>query len=250
MTDLRETCADRGAARFRDVAGEIDLIGPSKARDLLTGIGWLSQQPEEFQDQVFRHAVSVKYRAGEVIYRLGDPVGGIYGFVSGGVIASVAPPQATPQLMHVLTPGSWTGEGPFLSRQPRRLALQAAIDTAAIYLPLEQMDQMAGRDPMATRRFTQILMMNLDLALKAFYDLQDPDEHRRIARALRRVAALEQVPIPLAQAALGMLSNTSRKTVNAALKRFAEKGWVRTAYRSIIVNDLKALTRFAESGRD
>ena len=33
----------------------------------------------------------------------------------------------------------------------------AAIDTAAIYLPLDCMDQMAGRDPMATRRFTQIL---------------------------------------------------------------------------------------------
>ena len=106
---------------------------------------------------------------------------------------------------------------------------------------------MAGRDPMATRRFTQIVMINLDIVMKAFYDMQEPDECRRIARALRRVAALENTPIPLAQDALGMLSNASRKTVNAALKRFADAGWLKKAYRSITVTNLEALTRFAES---
>jgi CRP-like cAMP-binding protein len=228
---------------------EKDLVGPSRARDILSGIGWLSRQPESFQDEVFRHAVPVQYAAGDAIYRVGEKPGGIYGFVSGAVIASMAPGQSIPQILHVLTPGGWTGEGCFFSRQPRRIEMQAAIDTAAIYLPLEQMDQMAGRDPVATRRFTQIMMMNLDLVLRAFYDMQDPDEYRRIARALRRVAAHENTPIPLAQAALGMLSNASRKTVNAALKRFGEEGWVRNAYRSIVVTDLKGLARFAESGR-
>jgi CRP-like cAMP-binding protein len=230
--------------------GECDVVGPSRARDILSSIGWLSAQPEEFQDEVFRRAVPVKFRAGDVVYRIGDPPGGVYGFVSGAVTASVAPRNALPHLLHVLTPGGWTGEGSFLSRQQRRVGLQAAIDTTAVYLPLEQMDQMAGRDPMATRRFTQILMMNLDLVLNAFYDLQDADEHRRIARALRRVAALENTPIPLAQAALGMLSNASRKTVNLALSRFADKGWVKVAYRSVIITDLDALTRFAEGGPD
>lgn len=226
------------------------MVGPSRARDILSAIGWLSLQPEEFQDEVFRRAVPIKYRAGDVVYRIGDPPGGIYGLVSGAVTVSVAPRNALPQLLHVLTPGGWTGEGSFLSRQQRRVSLQAAIDTAAVYLPLDQMDQIAGRDPMATRHFTQILMMNIDLVMNAFYDLQDPDEHRRIARALRRVAALENTPIPLAQAALGMLANASRKTVNLALHRFAEKGWVKVAYRSVIITDLERLERFAEGGRD
>jgi CRP-like cAMP-binding protein len=237
-------------SRAEPPVGEQDLVGPSRARDILSGIGWLSAQPEEFQAEVFRRAVPVRFGAGDVVYRIGDPPGGIYGLVTGAVTASVAPPNALPHLLHVLTPGGWTGEGSSLSRQSRRIALQAAIDTAAVYLPLEQMDQMAGRDPMATRRFTQILMTNLDMVMTAFYDLQDPDEHRRIARALRRVAALENTPIPLAQAALGMLSTASRKTVNQALRRFAESGWVKTSYRSVIITDLKALTRYAEGGQD
>lgn len=228
--------------------GGVEMIGPSKARDVLSNIGWLSRQPEEFRSEVFRRAVLVKSQAGEVIYRLGDPVGGIYGIVSGAVTVSVAPPNATPQLLHVLTPGGWTGEGSFLSREPRRVTLLAAIETTCAYLPLDAMDQMASRDPMATRRFTQILVMNLDIVLRAFYELQEPDEHRRIAYALRRIASMENAPIPLAQAALGVLSNASRKTVNATLQRFNEAGWVKTAYRSVTVTNLAALGRFAEGG--
>jgi CRP-like cAMP-binding protein len=226
------------------------VVGPSRARAILSSIGWLSLQPEEFQQEVYSRALPVRYRAGEVIYRIADPMGGVYGFVSGAVVVSVAPPNALPNILHVMTSGTWTGEGCFLSRQPRRVGLQAATETDAVYLPLEQMDQMAGRDPLATRRFTQIVMMNLDTVLLAFHDLQDPDEHRRVARALRRITALENTPIPLSQSTIGMLANASRKTVNRALRRFREAGWVRTAYRSIVITDLERLRRFAESDKN
>jgi CRP-like cAMP-binding protein len=224
------------------------LIASAKAREVLGGSGWLSLQPEEFRDEVLRRALPVKYGAGDVIYRIGDPLGGIYGVVSGAVIANVAPPKATPLLVHVLTPGGWTGEGPYLSRQPRRLELRAAMDTSAVYLPLEMMDQMTERNPAAARCFTQIVMMNLDVVLRAFHDLQDPDEYRRIARALRRLTGGVAKPIPLSQAALGILANASRKTVNAALQRFTKSGWVKKGYRSIAIIDPVALSRFAESG--
>jgi CRP-like cAMP-binding protein len=226
------------------------MVGPSRARDILSSIGWLSRQPEAFQDEVFRRSVPVRYSAGDVIYRLGDPPGGIYGVVSGAVIASVAPPRALPHIVHVLTSGDWTGEGSFLSREPRRIELRAGLDTKAVYLPLEAMDHMAARDPQAIRNFVQILIASLDIVIRASYDLQDPDEHRRIARALRRIMPFENTPIPLAQAALGILSNTSRKTVNAALQRFEKSGWVKRGYRSITITHMKRLTRFAEIAPD
>jgi len=231
-------------------AWEEDLVSPSRARDILSNVGWLSRQPEPFQEEVFRRLVPMRYAAGDIIYRVGDPLGGIYGCVSGAVIAKGAPPRALPQILHILTPGGWTGEGSFLSREPRRIELQAALDTQAVYLPLDVMDAMAARDPQAIRYFVQMMIVNLDIVLHASYDLQDPDEHRRIARALRRIMALENVPIPLAQAALGILSNASRKTVNAALQRFEKSGWVKRGYRSITITDMKRLTQFAESGSD
>jgi CRP-like cAMP-binding protein len=242
IADLPDEPIDAGLP-----AREEDLVGPSRARDILSSVGWLSRQSEPFQDEVFRHAVPVQFVAGDVIYRLGDKPGGIYGFVSGAVIASMAPGRSIPHILHVLTPGGWTGEASFLSREPRRIELKAALDTKAVYLPLDAMDHMTARDPRVLRNFVQILIINLDTVMRASYDLQDPDEHRRIARALRRVMTLENTPIPLAQAALGILANASRKTVNAALQRFEKSGWVKRGYRSITITNMKRLTRFAES---
>jgi CRP/FNR family cyclic AMP-dependent transcriptional regulator len=236
-------------AMGRDMPEE-DLIGASRARDVLSQLGWLARQPAGFREEVLQRAVPAKFGAGDVVYRLGDPIGGIYGVVSGALVASVAPPRALPQILHVLTPGDWTGEGSFLSREPRRIELRSVLDTQVAYLPLDAMDQMAARDPSAMRNFVQILMMNLDIVLHAFHDLQDPDEHRRVARALRRIAAVEHAPIPLAQAALGLLANVSRKTVNAALQRFAKAGWIRKAYRSVTITDMQGLTGFAENTAD
>lgn len=226
------------------------LIGPSRSRDVLSSIGWLSRQPEAFQDDVFRRAVPVCHSAGDVICRMGDPQGGIYGVVSGAILVSIGPAKAVPHILHVLTTGSWFGEEPFLSREPRRSELRAALDCSAIYLPLDAMDQMAARDPLVIRNFVQVQLINLDILMCACYDLQDRDEHRRIARALRRIMTLENTPIPLAQAALGMLSNASRKTVNAALQRFENSGWVRRGYRSVTITDMQRLTQYAESGSD
>jgi len=223
------------------------LVGPSRARDILSSIGWLSRQPEAFQDEVYRRSVPVRFAAGDVIYRVNDPLGGMYGIVGGAVVVSIGPANAAPRIMHVLTSGSWIGEGPFLSREPRRVGLRATLDTSAIYLPLDAMDQMAARDPLVLRNFVQVLLGNLDYLMRSSYDLQDPDEHRRIARALRRIMTLENTPIPLSQSALGMLSNASRKTVNAALQRFEKAGWVKRGYRSVTITDMKRLMQYAES---
>ncbi len=225
MTDLRETCADRGAAPVRGVPEEIALIGPSKARDLLASIGWLSEQPDEFQDQVFRRAVSVKYRAGEVIYRLGDPGGRHLRFRQRGSHRERRAARCDAATDARADAGQLDRRGvvPEPPAAPHRVA---GRDRHRRRLPAARADGPDGRtrpdgdapvhaDPDDESR---------PGAEAPSTTCQDPDEHRRIARALRRVAALEQVPIPLAQAALGMLSNTSRKTVNAALKRFAEEG--------------------------
>lgn len=88
--------------------------------------------------------------------------------------------------------------------------------------------------------------INLDILVRAFYDLQIPDEDRRLAAALRRISPVEDRPIPLSQTELGLVSNVSRKQVNAALKKFEIAGWISKGYRTITIADLQALSQFAE----
>lgn len=225
------------------------MVGLAEAKKILTSVGWLSQQPKEFQADVLRRSNLMRFAPGDVVYRHGGPLGGIYGLVAGAVTATTAPPIATPRLLHLGRPGFWVGEGCFLSREPRRVGIQAVVETWMMHLPLDAMDQMERQDPMIVRRVVQILMMNLDVLVEAFYQLHKPDEDRRIAAALQRITPTVNTPVPLSQTELGSMSNTSRKQVNAALKRFADAGWLTRGYRSIIIKDIEGLRRFS-AGED
>lgn len=222
----------------------------AKAKEILTSVGWLSQQPEAFQAEILRRSILMRFAPGDVIYRLGDPLGGVYGLVSGAVTVTTSPPVATPRLFHVGVPGSWIGEGPFLVREPRRVGMQAVVETWMMHLPLEAMDQIAARDPAAIRHFIKILMINLDILVRAFYDLQNPSDNFRVASALLRITSATDEAVPLSQAELGVVSNTSRKQVNAALKQFEAAGWLARGYRTIAITDRQALHRFTERERE
>lgn len=224
------------------------MVSQVEAKRILTSAGWLSLQPETFQTEVLRRAHLICFAAGDVVYRLGDPLGGVYGLVAGAVAVSTSPPAAMPRLFHVGMPGSWIGEGPFLSRQPRRVGMQAAVETWMLYLPLAEMDEMEREDPSVVRRFAQILLMNLDILVRAFDALQHPNDTRRVALALLRVVPQEGKALPLSQSDLGTIAHASRKQVNAALGKFADAGWLTKGYRSVTLCDMAALGRFADGG--
>ncbi|WP_420992402.1 Crp/Fnr family transcriptional regulator [Cupriavidus sp. 30B13] len=227
--------------------GVMAKVDRAQAERVLARVGWLSQQPKAFQAQVLQRSVLMRFGPRETIYRCGDPLGGVYGIVQGAVTVTTAPPAATPRLLHLGMPGSWIGEGCFLVREPRRVGMQAAMESWVMHLPLDAMDQIASQDALAVRHFTRILMQNLDILVRAFYDLQNPDEHRRVALALLRISPAAGNAIPLSQADLGVMSNTQRKGVNAALQRFAAAGWVSKRYRSVTLTDIGALRRFASA---
>jgi CRP/FNR family transcriptional regulator, cyclic AMP receptor protein len=221
------------------------LIKRDVAESILRQNGWLSYQPESVQSEVLRRAVMLHFSPGESIYRFGDDLGGIYGLVTGTVTVNTAPPDNAPQLIHIGALGAWTGEGCFLTRQPRRLELCALVDTWLMHLPLDQMDQMASADPMVAHNFGQIIMSNVDALIRVIHDLQKPDPDRRIASVLQRMTWSGERPLPLTQTEIGTMARASRRQVNVALKRFAENGWLKTSYRSITILNAQKLRLFA-----
>lgn len=126
--------------------------------------------------------------------------------------------------------------------------MRAAVDTAMVHLPLSAMDQIAAEDPLAVRCFIQILMINLDILVRAFYEMQDPDDARRVAAALHRIGPRPDTPVPLSQADLGIIARVKRTRVNLVLKQFEAAGWLARGYRSVTVRNLPALGRFSAGG--
>jgi len=220
-------------------------INRDRADQIMGGTGWLSFQPEPFRAMVLRRSILMDFAPGDFAFRFADPPGGIFGLVSGVVAVNTSPPTATPRLIHVASPGFWTGEGAYLTRQPRRVDMQAIAPTKLMHLPLSVMDQMEADEPRVVRNFAQIIMINVDTLIRIVHDLQQPDAARRIAAVLNRAGAAGGPPMPLSQTELGAMANASRKQVNAALQRFARSGWLTSAYRAMTIHDSGALGRFA-----
>jgi CRP/FNR family transcriptional regulator, cyclic AMP receptor protein len=216
------------------------------AERMLLRRGWLSRQPERFRRIVLDECLLEQLERGAPIYHLGDPPGGIYGVASGALAVSIAPGEGGPYLAHLATPGDWFGEAAFLTREPRRVGLEAATECVLMNLPLYAMERMAAEDPTTIRRFAQIAVANLDLALGAVSDLMISDPERRIAAVLVRTAGAYSEPVVrVSQAELGRLANASRKLVNKALRRFADTAWVEPGYNVIKIRDAQALKDFA-----
>lgn len=208
--------------------------------------GWLPLLPKAFQTAVLQRSILQQFAPGETVFRLDDPAGGVYGLVAGTVSISLAPAGATPRLILLGAPGYWTGEGCFLTRQPRRGELRALVETTMLHLPLDALDQLAARDPAVVHHVAVMLMMNVEFLFRVIHDLQKPEADRRIASVLQRTTWIGETPIPLTQNEVGIMANASRKQVNAAIKRFSEAGWLSNTYRSITITNPGALRRFAE----
>lgn len=221
-------------------------ISRADAEQIMREAGWLTQVPEDFREEVLRRSILMRFAAGEAIYNVGDPLGGLYGLVCGTVSIDIAPVGVLPQLVALGAPGHWIGEGCFIDRVPRRLDLRALGEATMFNLPLNMLDQMAARDPDVMHHITVLLMEGVKLLVRVVHDLQKPEADRRIAAVLHRASRIGERPIPLTQAEVGVMANTSRKQVNGALKRFCEAGWLEHSYRTITVINVAALGRFAD----
>ncbi len=215
-----------------------------QARQILTSSGWLSLQPKKFQNEIIERGIVKHYTPGEYVYRLGDDIGGIYGMISGAVGITTAPMVASPKLVHMGRPGGWTGEGCYLTRQPRQIELRCILETWLFHVPLHVLDQMTAKEPNVIRYISHILLLNSAMLVQVVHDLQKPEADKRIASVLHRSTHQGSAPVPLTQAEIGAMANASRKQVNATLQKFAALGWVNNSYRNVVVVAPKELEHF------
>lgn len=216
------------------------------AERLICERGWLSHMPEPFRARLLQNAQLLKYEAGQIIFRTGEPAGGIYGLVAGTVIVNTAPPGSAPRLIHIALPGGWTGEDSFMTGQPRRIELVAQSKTWVMHVPIKVMEQMVALNPNDIRAFGTISILASDSLLRIVHDLQKKDVSSRIASALHRMSWATDSPVTVSQENLSIITNTSRKQVNNVIQRFVEKGWVETRYRAITVTNPVALRQYSE----
>jgi CRP-like cAMP-binding protein len=193
------------------------------------------------------------FAAGEVVYNVEDPPGGIFGTVAGGFGISVVSAQRGPELAHVVRQGAWFGTGPVITRRPRVLAAHAFEESVAWHVPLSALDDLRLSGAEGARSMAALSDFSMDSTLRCVSDLLRPTAAQRIAAVLLRVTAADEGMKPdqpegwlITQAELALMSNASRQLVNRTLATFEGRGWLRAGRRRMLILDAKALSAFAE----
>jgi len=223
-------------------------------REIVLRHGWLSQTPPWFQSGVLDRCQLRHFKTGESIYSIGDPPGGMFGLVAGGLNVSIAPNERGPYFTHVARPGSWFGEAAAFTGEPRRVGLTAARDSELLHLPLHGIREIVDNNPVAWRFFALVTIGHLDVTIGAHDDLMIRDHVKRCIAVLLRLGGCRlsspqdslPVEIDLSQEDIAFMSNVARTTAGAVLRKLEAMGHLEQSYRRLRIlapDALRAMLR-------
>src|SRR5271165_4736533 len=212
-----------------------------QAHAIVSREGWLSFTPPPFRQTVLDRCKLEAHKAGEMIYSVGDPPGGMYGLVRGHFALSVAPGERGPYVAHFARPGTWFGEAAAFTGQPRRIGLAVTRESKLLHLPLPAIREIVAADPGAWRFFGLAAIAHYDVAIGAADDLLIRDHVKRaIAVLLRLGGCRRQTPpgaspieIDVSQEDFATMTNLARTTAGTVLRKLEADGHVDVSYRRV-----------------
>jgi len=213
----------------------------AQAAKILLEKGWLSHTPSSFQESVLARSNLVHFDQGDTIYLVGDPSGGMFGLIRGGLSISVAPGERGPYIAHFARPGAWFGEASAITGEPRKVGLMATREACLLKLPLHAIREITGKDPDTWRLFALAAISHVDLAVGACDDLMIRDPTNRCIAILLRLAGRRQsspvdaspVDVDLTQSDIADLANVARTTLSSILRKLKDAGSLDLSYRRI-----------------
>jgi len=211
--------------------------------------GWLSRRPAEFRDALISRCRLRRYRAGETVYREGDPSHAIFGLVSGRWLVKVPPADTTIALAQ---PGYWIGEAGIFRGAERAATVIAASPSTVLYLPPAEFAVLT-ENAQYCRHFAANTAEALAEAIAVIGILSQPNADVRVAQRLVSLVNFQlgthELVVQLAQADLAELCNLSRSRLAGILQDLVQRGLIRVEYRKLIVVDISGLAAFAYDDR-
>lgn len=199
----------------------------------LSQSGWLADCEAEHREQLFGIAELRRYEPGQVIYRVGDPADGIYGFVEGRIEAAI--PRADGELFqfHRWGAGLWVGDLAVFSNRARLLTLQAAVRSVAVFLPRHALLEIVRANPGLMQCFYRLSHENVALAFRLLGSLGVAGAENRVALRLLMLAsgtAPTTDEVEISQAKLAEFVALSDQSVRRAVRKLEEAGLIESGY--------------------
>jgi CRP/FNR family transcriptional regulator, cyclic AMP receptor protein len=187
------------------------------------------------------------FRRGQVVFTAGDPGDTVMVVISGRVKVVVRSADGGELTLTVVSSGVMFGELGVADGGPRSADAEALEESRLLLIPREMVLDLCGRVPTVGQAVLRSVVATLRRLTEAASDLVFLDLPRRLAKVLLSQPRGEDGVIrPLmSQEELAHQVGGSRQSVNAALRGFERRGWIRVSGRTVTVTQAAALNRFA-----
>jgi CRP/FNR family cyclic AMP-dependent transcriptional regulator len=217
---------------------------------------WLAAAPERIRSKLIERCSLHHLAPGQALHFAGDNALGMYGIVTGALKGYLSAVDHGPYFAHVLTPGTWGGEGPAIIEGKRPVTLVAASNSDILFLQRSAMIELAGEHPELWQFYSGQLMDHLTVALGAIADLMVRSHKERLIFVLLRLGNCRDenrawkgpmkagpITIHVSQDELAAAANVGRTTTSRELLKLKDAGLVEIAYGRIMLLDPAGLRR-------
>jgi CRP-like cAMP-binding protein len=199
-------------------------------------------------------AVRRSFEAGHSLFHEGDPGDTLYLVVSGLVKITISSPDGREMLLATVGPNETFGELSLVDGGSRSTSAVAVEPTTVFTLRRADLLDALHNEPVLVDGLLRSLGMLVRRLTEQTGDLVFLDVQARVAKLLVGMAerdgvAGQGVPVavdlPLSQTELAEMVGVSRQSLNQALHKLAERGWITIDGRHVTVTNLAELQRRA-----
>ncbi|WP_413875143.1 Crp/Fnr family transcriptional regulator [Albidovulum sp.] len=210
----------------------------------LTDVGWMSEQPVEFQDRMARLGRWISVSRGSMIYAVGDEADAIFGLGEGMLDVAIPISEDQEVIAHRALPGFWIGDSALLAKSLRTVSVYAAADSRLFKLPAAAVHRSLQEFPEDWMCFYRLSHSNVSLGLRALAEVISLPPRARFARALLRLTSTDGM-VRLTQEELGRMVGMSRAAFRRAFSALIKQGIVEVEYGGICIKNRLALEQEA-----
>jgi len=222
----------------------------SSARIFLENGNWLGSLPAPMRNRIIDSGEIVCVGGHSALYKIGDPVNGLYATLEGDVRAYAYGDENERIFLRALGPGSWFGDVHLLDNYPKR-TFEAWAESSAtlLFLPAASYRKLTEDDPACYRAFVKLMCIHMRHTVRVLVEARS-EAPRRAARALIRLAVAHGIPtadglrlaMNLSQGDLASLVGVSRQYMNELIAGWEQNGFVRWNGKSQPVLNVERLS--------
>ncbi|HEU5034787.1 MAG TPA: Crp/Fnr family transcriptional regulator [Mycobacteriales bacterium] len=187
------------------------------------------------------------YRKGQLVFQYDEVGDSLAVIASGRVKVAVRSADGGELALASLGPGDAIGELSIVDGGRRSADVESSVPTDVILIERETVLALMKAEPALTTSVLRVIAGSMRRLTEAAADLVFLDLPRRIAKwLLEQPRDVEgRIDAVTSQEEIAHHVAGTRQSVNAALRGFERRGWVRSEGRRLIIGDVGALSRFA-----